>query len=100
MSDIDHLADLRMSEDSDTSEGQWSEPLTKAELEKFGRLKFDGTLFPAMSEDEAFLAQINLPTDEQVGRARQFLCEFKISDELIKGLITILLNKDRILGYR
>jgi hypothetical protein len=80
---IDHLADLRMSEDSDIN-------------------------------------QINLPTDEQVERAARLLCVargenqeptgklandtewigWKYYEEDAREHLILLLNKDRILGYR
>jgi hypothetical protein len=69
---IDHLADLRMSEDSD-------------------------------------ITQINLPTDEQMKNALEILEASDPGNHHHKSLrdtsvertiLTILLNKDRILGYR
>lgn len=139
---IDHLADLRMSEDKTIDQ-----PHVLEALGQFAAFRFDGSdTLPvgALPPDEDFtllyraacwrisqlkgassvsedsdITQINLPTDEQVERAARALCaadgknpdtNFGFKDGEVWRLaeytiparqhLVILLNKDRILGYR
>jgi hypothetical protein len=85
---IDHLADLRMSEED-------------GKAPAVSRAEFDA--HSIMSDDTT---QINLPTDEQVERAAKMLEEHgkgspsPLSEIAAYNHCLLLLNKDRILGYR
>ena len=105
MSSIDHLADLRMSEYS-------SDDLALAhEISDLLRLP-DGTdLKPvaavirchlngaAKTPEKSDITKLKFPTDEQVDNAWLLIADLVEDKRAAKAIVTVILNKDRILGY-